>query len=149
MIGRTAELAQLTALAEQTARGHAHLVLLSGEAGIGKSSLVVALAQQLNESGWDGHVGYCVEYGARPLPFGPIVGILRSLLLRDLDDVDELVGRHRSDLSALLPELGDDDDLSTSLAGDVDRLLDAIVATLIAVSRRRPLVVIRSLPRAR
>ena len=141
LIGRTEELARLSDIADQAVEDAAQLVLLSGEAGIGKSRLVSEFVARLGRAGWDGHIGHCIEYADRPLPFGPIVTILRSLLLDDLADVEQLIGHHRADLRSLLPELGGDDTTGASFAGDVDRLLDAISTTLTKASRQRPIVV--------
>ncbi len=141
LIGRAEELARLSDLADRAAEDGAQLLLLSGEAGIGKSRLVTEFVARLGEAGWGCHVGHCIEYADRPLPFGPIVNILRSLLLDNLDQVDQLVGHHRADLASLLPELGGDGAPSASLAGDVDRVFDAISTTLIEASSRRPVAV--------
>ncbi|MGI9595836.1 MAG: helix-turn-helix transcriptional regulator [Acidimicrobiales bacterium] len=142
LIGRTEELTQLSAVADRTLEGAAQLVLVSGDAGIGKSSLVNEFVARLGRDGWGGHVGHCIEYADRPLPFGPVVNILRSVLLDHLDEVDQLIGRRRADLASLLPELGDEHAGRASLAGDVDRLFDAISTTLVEASQRRPVVVV-------
>ncbi len=120
----------------------AQVVLLSGDAGIGKSTLTVEFLERLSASGWGTHVGHCIEYGDRPVPFGPIVAVLRSVLLDNLDHLDQLVRHHRDDLSGLLPELVPDGLSSSSLAGDVDRLFDAITSLLTEASARRPLVAV-------
>ena len=43
IVGRASELAALQTMVSEVEGGHSHLVLLSGEAGIGKSRLVAAL----------------------------------------------------------------------------------------------------------
>ena len=142
LIGRTDELARLAEVADRAVEDGAQLVLLSGEAGIGKSSLVTEFVARLGGNGWGRHVGHCIEYADRPLPFGPIVNVLRSLFLDNLDDVERIVGHHRADLASLLPELGGGEASGASLAGDVDRLFDAISTMLIEASRWRPVVVV-------
>ncbi len=142
LVGRTQELARLSSLADGVREGGAQLVLLSGEAGIGKSRLVAEFVARLGDAGWGCPVGHCIEYADRSLPFGPIVNVLRSLLLDNLDEVDELIGHHRVDLSSLLPELGGDDAGGPSRAGDVDRVFDSISMTLTEASRRRPVAVV-------
>lgn len=142
LIGRTDELTRLRDIADRSVEEGAQMVLLSGDAGIGKSSLTTMFLEQLAEVGWSGHVGHCIEYADRPLPFGPIVAILRSMLLDNLDRVDDVVGHHRDDLAGLLPELNDEASNGSSLAGDVDRLFDAISTTFIGAARRRPMVVV-------
>lgn len=139
LIGRTTELTRLADIAELTAETGARLALVSGEAGIGKSTLVTEFLAQLADAGWGKHVGHCIEYADRSIPFGPVVNILRSVLLDNLEEVDALVGNRRADLSGLLPELGEG---GASLVGDVDRLFDAISSTLVEASSRRPLAVL-------
>ncbi len=141
LIGRAPEQARLGELADRAVEEGAQLVIVSGEAGIGKSSLVTGFWDQLAENGWGTHVGHCIEYADRPLPFGPIPGILRSVLVDNLEQADEVLGHHRDDLAALLPELGDAG-RGASLAGDVDRLFDAIAATLVEAASRRPVAVL-------
>ena len=139
MVGRDEELTRLTDLADMSVEHGARMVLLSGDAGIGKSTLTAHFLGQLRAAGWGTHVGHCIEYADRPLPFGPVVAVLRSLLLDDLERVDHLVGHHREDLAGLVPELGDGDAGSASLAGDVDRLFDAIASLLGRASEGRPI----------
>ena len=142
LVGRTEELARLSALADAVKAGGAQLVLLSGDAGIGKSHLVAEFVDRLGKAGWGCHVGHCIEYADRSLPFGPIVNVLRSLLLANLEVVDDLVGHHRVDLTSLLPELECDEDPGRTASGDVDRVFDAISLTLTEASRRRPVAVV-------
>ena len=85
VVGRDEELTRLTDFADLAVEHGARMVLLSGDAGIGKSTLTAYLLDQLRESGWGTHVGHCIEYADRPLPFGPVVAVLRSLLLDDLE----------------------------------------------------------------
>jgi DNA-binding SARP family transcriptional activator len=77
LIGRSAERRRLSELWRESESGRATLVLVTGEAGIGKSRLVVELAA------WCGHRGVAVaearSYAAEGgLAFGPIVTWLRS-----------------------------------------------------------------------
>lgn len=71
--GRRAELAMLTALLERVrASGRGRVVVLRGEAGIGKSSLLEALAQSAAEQGVAVHVLQVLDFGQssdeRPTP---------------------------------------------------------------------------------
>lgn len=64
LIGREAELAALHACFAQVRQGHRQLVFVSGEAGIGKTTLLEAFVSQVEGPVWVGH-GQCVEhYGA-------------------------------------------------------------------------------------
>ena len=136
-------MARLVDVADRAVEHGAQMALLSGEAGIGKTSLATATLAQLADNGWTTHIGYCIEYVDRSIPFGPIVSILRSVLLDNLDHIDELLGHRRDDLAGLLPELAKVGESGhVSLTGDVDRLFDAIASCLRAASRTRPLALL-------
>ena len=142
LIGREDELTRLGDIAEHAVEHGTQMLLASGEAGIGKTTLITECFTTLSEAGWGTHVGHCIEFADRPLPFGPIVAILRSILLDNLDDADELIGRHRDDLAGLLPELAGSAPAGASLAGDVDRLFDGIAHVLSEAANRRPIAVL-------
>src|SRR3954470_10152273 len=80
MVGRAAEVAVLAAARELAARGRARFVLVSGEAGIGKTRLVRALAQRARADGWRILWGECVPAVAGELPYAPFVAALRDEL---------------------------------------------------------------------
>ncbi|WP_433286789.1 BTAD domain-containing putative transcriptional regulator [Micromonospora sp. CA-244673] len=66
-VGRAAELATLTGLAEQVSRrGRPALALVSGDAGAGKTAFVEALADRLATAGWTCAVGRVPEYEGAP-----------------------------------------------------------------------------------
>ncbi|HEX6888784.1 MAG TPA: AAA family ATPase [Candidatus Nanopelagicales bacterium] len=106
MVGRSRELAELRERFAVAASGAPQVVLLGGEAGIGKSRLVAELA------GWvDGRarvvVGHCLELGPDGPPFAPIVGVLRDFASElGIEGLAALAGPGRGDLAGLLPELG-------------------------------------------
>ncbi|MGW0771709.1 BTAD domain-containing putative transcriptional regulator [Streptomyces sp. NPDC002676] len=66
LLGRDAELAGLAAAADRARGGQAQVVLVSGEAGIGKSSLLEAGVGQLPEQGWLVGSGQCPETDGAP-----------------------------------------------------------------------------------
>ena len=140
VVGRADELARLTELADRSVEEGARIVFVSGEAGIGKSTLIRRFTDDLADARWAVHTGHCIEYADRTIPFGPIVTIIRSLLASLADDVDDVIGHHRADVAALLPELESGGADSASLTGDVDRLIDAISTVLIRAAEHRPMV---------
>ncbi len=142
MVGRDAELSQLIDVADRSVEVGAQFVLVSGEAGIGKSTLIGRVTEELADSRWAIHTGHCIEYADRALPFGPIVSIIRSVLADVGRDADVVIGHHRADLAALIPELAAEGVNGASLSGDVDRLIDAISTMLIRASERRPMTLI-------
>jgi DNA-binding SARP family transcriptional activator len=77
LVGRAAERARLTEIWRDAARGHAQLVLVTGEAGVGKTRLVEELRS------WCAHRGAATaearSYPAEgALAYGPVVAWLRS-----------------------------------------------------------------------
>ncbi len=76
-VGRDSERAALEAAYQRARSGEHTLVLLGGEAGIGKSRLVRGFAEAIEVPVlW----GDCVELGAEGLSFAPFTAILRQML---------------------------------------------------------------------
>ncbi|MFH9795336.1 MULTISPECIES: BTAD domain-containing putative transcriptional regulator [Streptomyces] len=66
LLGRDEELAELAAAADRALQGRAQVVVVSGEAGIGKSSLLEAAVGQLPGQGWLVGSGHCPETDGAP-----------------------------------------------------------------------------------
>jgi DNA-binding CsgD family transcriptional regulator len=81
MIGRTRELATIRAVADGARRGEAGIVLLSGDAGIGKTRLVDAAVTAAAEDGFITAVGGCVQLGTTSVAFAPLAQALRQVHL--------------------------------------------------------------------
>src|SRR5439155_8209713 len=82
LIGRQASLASFKRVFEQVKSGQGQAVLVSGEAGIGKSRLVAEARARAGPEQMCFLQGTCCEQD-RTLPFAPLVDLLRSLLLTD------------------------------------------------------------------
>jgi DNA-binding SARP family transcriptional activator len=133
LVGRTTERTRLTELWREAERGHARLVLVTGEAGVGKTRLL----EELRE--WCEHRGAVTaearSYAAEgALAYGPVVAWLRSEQLaarRGRLDRGRL-----GELSRLLPELGEasaarrPEPLSDS--EQRQHLFDAVAAAILA-----------------
>ncbi len=108
LVGRDGD---LSALGEQLDRAVAtgrRIVLLAGEAGLGKTALVEAFASSLAERRTRVDVvrGLCVPMGEAGLPFTPVLGLLRAI--EELHGTDRLVdwaGGGRRALGSLLPDV--------------------------------------------
>jgi predicted ATPase len=145
MIGREFELAQLRSALENVLQGRPQGVVVSGEAGIGKTRL---LEEFLVRASTEAIVltGQSVDLGAVGAPYAPIKGVLRGLVDQiGPDAVLEAGGPGRNALTALLPELG----AGQLGAGQPDRLdvgpnrlHETVAVVLETVSQRSPVVVV-------
>jgi len=98
----------------QAYRGHGQTVLISGEAGIGKSRLVAETISHARSSEVQAESqaalileGRCFETD-RALPYAPFLDLLRSFLsIHSLDAAVELLGPNATELVKLLPEFAD------------------------------------------
>ena len=105
LAGREAELSGIAEVAAGLA-GSRHLVILSGDAGIGKTRLLAEAAAQLHADGWPVLYGRADEDS--PVPYQPFVEALRHHLAHRprlaLSPAERLPSA-AAPLSALLPEL--------------------------------------------
>src|SRR5574341_728428 len=129
LIGRTRETAELDAALRAARERHGGLLLLAGEAGVGKTRLatealsqssLLVLQSSLQES---------------PPPYAPIVAALRAYLHAVPNGLSDC-GPLSAYLSLLLPELG-----PAPVGGDRATLVEAIRGALGAIARRQPTVV--------
>ena len=127
LIGREREQAQLRAWAADALAGRGSLVLLAGEAGVGKTTLA---RRALAGSGLEVLEGVGVQGGTSA--FGPVVEVLRAHLR--IEGGGPLVeGPLAAHLALLLPELG-----PPAAEGDRATLFEAIRLALAAIAARRP-----------
>lgn len=98
LLGRVEELVALQRHCEAALAGDASVVLVHGEAGIGKTRLVDELLARL--PGIPVGRSKCFELGS-DLPFVALAEAVRSL-----GGVDRLSPQYRADLGEILPELG-------------------------------------------
>jgi DNA-binding CsgD family transcriptional regulator len=75
-VGRREELAYLQERRLAAASSHGGIVLISGDAGLGKSRLIAEFCDALAYSRWRILKGYCSEFGGRP--YAPILDALGS-----------------------------------------------------------------------
>ena len=85
-VGRAAELDSLVARFLEAAEGRGQIVLIEGEAGVGKSRLLHEFRGRLNaeEAAW--RVGRCISYGAS-IPYVPVVDALKDAYR--IDEIDD------------------------------------------------------------
>ncbi|GAA2417183.1 helix-turn-helix transcriptional regulator [Actinomadura vinacea] len=136
LIGRTTELTALTGALDRAAAGTAGAVLVSGDAGVGKSHLVGALTRTARDRGCTVLVGQCAELG-ESMPYLP----LSDALWGGSDDPALRAALDaRPALRRLLPD-GDGDGVP---AGDLgqQRLFGAVLGLLGELGRDRPVLLV-------
>jgi DNA-binding NarL/FixJ family response regulator len=142
-IGREAELATLTAALDTAVAGTPTVVLLGGEAGVGKTRLVEEAAARARSAGARLLAGSCIELGGEGLAFGPLAHAFR-MLMRDTepDELDALLGPARSEFARVLPDLDPDAALSTAplTEGGTARMLELAVGVIERIAEDRPLM---------
>jgi DNA-binding SARP family transcriptional activator len=131
-VGRERELDQLIQIWNAAREGRAHLVLLSGEPGIGKSRLALELGRRVRAEGHVVASARAYEAAGR-LPWGPVIDLLRSDALRS--HIDTLGTVWRAELARLLPELLEaSQSTAPNRSGDLaqrHRLFDAVSRAIV------------------
>jgi DNA-binding NarL/FixJ family response regulator len=130
LVGRTDEIAELTDAFERARKGSGSLVLLAGEAGVGKSSLAREAADASGSALWG-----AASEGATAA-YGPVVDALRSRLRTEPGALAEC-GPLLPHLALLLPELGEP-------AAESDRatIFESIRCALAHLGAEEPAVVV-------
>jgi DNA-binding CsgD family transcriptional regulator/tetratricopeptide (TPR) repeat protein len=142
-VGRIEELELLEATRRRAADADPAVVLVGGEAGVGKTRLIAELAARGITDGNRVLTGGCMPVGDGALPYAPIVEILRSLLSQiGAGTVRELVGPSWPELARLLPSLGEPDrTILPDLAAQA-RLFELLLGLLGRLGEQAPLVVV-------
>jgi predicted ATPase len=104
-IGRGAELGRMEAALVGAVAGEPAVVIVAGEAGVGKSRLVAELLGARAPADARVLAGECSGFAPGSLPYEPVVRLLRALV-RSGGGVAELPGVAQPALRLLLPELG-------------------------------------------
>jgi DNA-binding CsgD family transcriptional regulator/tetratricopeptide (TPR) repeat protein len=143
LVGRAEQLAVLDAALAPARREGPSVVLIGGEAGVGKSRLVSEFNARARAAGARVLAGGCVELGTDGLPFAPFTAVLRELV-RDLgvDGVAGLLpGGVTRDFARLLPEFGPaEGDAGESVARA--RLFEQMLALLERLADATPVVLL-------
>jgi DNA-binding CsgD family transcriptional regulator/tetratricopeptide (TPR) repeat protein len=106
IVGRDTELARIDQGFEVARQDRPVLVLVRGEAGIGKSRLVREAIARARSAGSTVLHGACLDLGGDGLPYLPFVEALRGLAReRSPEELRGLLGPALQDVAVLLPEL--------------------------------------------
>lgn len=150
-IGRRAELDRLRAGLLRASHGSPVAVVVSGEAGIGKSRLLDEFADDVaRPAGADGDAaaplvlrGWCVPVAGAGVAFGPVAMLLRDAL-RQVPELTEVVRERASDIATLLPESVLSGPRPPAPSGELGylRMIEASRVLLAEAARTRPVVAI-------
>jgi DNA-binding NarL/FixJ family response regulator/tetratricopeptide (TPR) repeat protein len=107
LVGREPELAALDAALSRAADGEPGIVVVAGEAGIGKTRLIEAFVARARSDGSRVLVGGCLDLADDGLPYAPLTEALRTFL-RGLsrDQITAILGPARDEIGRLLPGIG-------------------------------------------
>jgi DNA-binding SARP family transcriptional activator/tetratricopeptide (TPR) repeat protein len=142
-VGRAEEFGILVEYYQAALSGEASAVALLGDAGIGKTRLAEEFLLWAREEGADVLSGRTNEAGGR-LPYGMLIGAIRPRVERERAPDDLLEDVWLSELSRILPELGDRyPDLLPPTGDEAEgrtRLFEAVTRLVMALAARSPVV---------
>ncbi len=137
LFGRDKELQRIGRVARDLDRERGHLLLVLGDAGIGKTALLDAVRAALADR--RPLVGTGRSHAStQPLPYGPWVEALRGFTLT-ASAFESLAPVWRAELARLLPELADP--TLPPASADTLPLFEAVAQLLALLSRTRPVLV--------
>jgi len=154
-VGREKEMAILKEAFEKAKSGSGQVVGIVGEAGVGKSRLVLELRQMLAQDEYTYLDGHCLHYGSS-MPYVPLLDILRSYF--DIGEGErefvikkkmaETISHLDEELKGILPPLHDLFSLKVEDEGYLwlepqkkrERIFEAMRDLLVRESQRKPLV---------
>jgi len=156
-VGRQNSMAMLNEAFEKAAAGSGQVVGIVGEAGVGKSRLLLEFVNQLPPGGYTALEGQCLHYGSS-IPYLPLLDIIKSFFditegdrefivkKKIRDEVSELDEHLENDISPVLELLSikAEDDAYNDLAPQAkkEKTFEALRNILIRQSREIPVVLI-------
>lgn len=146
-VGREIESARLDEFWQAAVAGRGGLVVVSGEAGVGKSLLAHSLVSNVGQNNRLALVGHCFEFEGS-LPYQPVVEMLRAVAAGLL--TSDLPSAYRSVLARLLPDVfrvaGAQEVLWPSDNGEASNhralLFEAFLHSFHIISRSQPLLLV-------
>jgi DNA-binding CsgD family transcriptional regulator/tetratricopeptide (TPR) repeat protein len=145
-VGREAELAELDALWQEACDGRSAAVVVSGEAGIGKTRLIAECMERTAAQRSVVMCGMCVPIISGGLPYGPLLEAVRRLLQdRGVATLAELLGSGHDDLDELLHIDGSQSADVTADGperGGRSRLYEGFLALLTRLARDAPVLLV-------
>ena len=144
-VGREPELALCKAAWLEAAAGARRVVIIEGEAGVGKTRLARELASQVAVLGGRVLPGECYAEGAAP--YAPIGEAIRQALAEDDGGSLNLPDFVRQDLTVLSPSLRKPGQRRTSVASgepqvELQRLCESVISLFQRLSQQAPVMLL-------
>jgi eukaryotic-like serine/threonine-protein kinase len=145
-VGRDNELQAIDLAIESTRRGRMRIVLVSGEAGIGKTRFLEEIKRRSEDAGFRVIIGHSPDEAGSP-PYWPWTQLLRGYLeAAESEQIPRLTASELQLLTHILPpgEPTDATNGSPRIADHVQarfRMFDGVSRFLERIARRNPLVV--------
>ena len=135
LVGRDAEVGALRDALKRARGGEPTMVLIGGEAGVGKTRLLEEFGDEARAKGARVLTGHCLELGEEGLPYAPFAAVLRALVRSDGPAV---LDGHEAEFARLLPELGP----AAQEGANRGYLFDRVGALLARLAAEQPLVLV-------
>jgi len=147
-VGREPEMVELARLLDSVISGNGHALLISGDAGIGKTRLAAEFSSAATARGALVLWGRCWEAGGAPA-FWPWIEALRQALASEHLPNELALGRHGALVAELLPELrerlvgiGSEPPRPSDPESARFQMFDAVASLLRALAANVPVVVV-------
>lgn len=134
-VGRHQEGSRLRTALRKAAAGEPQVVVLTGDAGIGKTRLLTETVRQAGPD-WLVAAGHCVEAGANGLPYAPLSGVLGAIAANDYG------AAMLEDAHGLRPLLGGETPADTTSGLAQFQLFDALLRLFGALAEQRPTLLV-------
>jgi DNA-binding NarL/FixJ family response regulator len=143
MVGRAADLDQLrTLIGLGNSAPNSQVVLLAGDAGVGKTRLLTELGQQAGGAGWRVVKGHCLDFGDSAPPYLPFSEVFSSIA-SDYPALAASVIRAFPALASLVPaRSGLDGGTGAPPRMEPSDLFEAVHAGLTQIAGSAPLLVV-------
>ena len=143
LVGRDHDLGRLEALFGDAAAGAPRIVVVGGEAGIGKTRLLAEFGAAAARTGARVLVGGCLDLADGGPPFLPFVEAFRRLV-RDTppDRRPAVLGAPGLELARLIPDLTDADRDEPVPSIEQNRLFELVLSLVGRLGRQAPVVIV-------
>jgi len=144
LVGRDAELASLLARLEIEPRAPAGArhVLLSGDAGVGKTRLLTELRDRAQAAGWQVLAGHCLDFGDSALPYLPFTEVLGRVLAELPDAAQEAIAAYPALARLQATRRGMGNDHQGETAVDRATLFEGVHALLESAADKAPVLLV-------